>query len=465
MRTALVLVIALAGCGRIGFDPLAGDASGDVPPSNLRYDRVLPVYITGYAMPALTPTVTGIVTGYAIAPALPPGMQIDPLSGVLTGTPTVAVAAAPYTVTARNAAGQTSTTIRIRTADGYIVNDSGDVNDMTPGDATCETVTGNALCTLRAATTEINAAGGTKNVIYIPAQTIIVPSNLAAALQSMELVGEATTATILDGSTVSILSFGANNVSLTLSYLTYRNSSTIDHNFRTGITLIVDHVLVTGCAGFAALATDGTITMTDSTFDTNSVNVMNASTGPVTIERCSFLNNSCGVDGLLYYVFGGGSLTNSTFTNNSGQASPVVNNNATLTVAHNTFAGNTATDSSRGGAFTQYSGGTSTWTNNLLANNNGPSGNCSVAGTLVSGGGNLGFPDSSSCLFDTAGDLAVDPLVRPLADNGGPTLTIALGAGSPAIDAAATAGCPATDQRGVARPLGTACDIGAVEQQ
>ena len=52
-----------------------------------------------------------------------------------------------------------------------------------------------------------------------------------------------------------------------------------------------------------------------------------------------------------------------------------------------------------------------------------------------------------------------------LADNGGPTLTHLLEAGSPAIDAANGAVCPATDQRGVARPQGAGCDVGAVEAQ
>jgi hypothetical protein len=50
----------------------------------------------------------------------------------------------------------------------------------------------------------------------------------------------------------------------------------------------------------------------------------------------------------------------------------------------------------------------------------------------------------------------------PLADNGGPTLTHALLQGSNAIDAA-IGDCPPTDQRGVARPQGDACDIGAYE--
>jgi hypothetical protein len=52
-------------------------------------------------------------------------------------------------------------------------------------------------------------------------------------------------------------------------------------------------------------------------------------------------------------------------------------------------------------------------------------------------------------------------LLGPLANNGGPTLTHMPQAGSPAIDQGS--GCPAIDQRGAARPVGPACDIGAVE--
>ena len=65
--------------------------------------------------------------------------------------------------------------------------------------------------------------------------------------------------------------------------------------------------------------------------------------------------------------------------------------------------------------------------------------------------------------------LTGDPLLGPLADNGGPTPTFALLLGSPAINAvdAATCADPATvnnlDQRGVTRPQGIACDIGAFE--
>lgn len=61
------------------------------------------------------------------------------------------------------------------------------------------------------------------------------------------------------------------------------------------------------------------------------------------------------------------------------------------------------------------------------------------------------------------GDSFADPKLGPLADNGGPTLTMALLPGSPAIDAGNTSVAPGTDQRGFPRPAGLAADIGAFE--
>jgi len=54
-------------------------------------------------------------------------------------------------------------------------------------------------------------------------------------------------------------------------------------------------------------------------------------------------------------------------------------------------------------------------------------------------------------------------LLGPLQDNGGDTLTHALLPSSPAIDAGDADNCPATDQRGIPRPQGAGCDIGAYE--
>jgi hypothetical protein len=104
-------------------------------------------------------------------------------------------------------------------------------------------------------------------------------------------------------------------------------------------------------------------------------------------------------------------------------------------------------------------------------------------GSIVSGGpalctgvldqftsGGLNIASDDSCRLGAATDLpSTDPLLGPLADNGGPTQSHLPGPPSPAIDAVppgTTGLCPDldTDQRGVARPAGAACDIGAVEQ-
>jgi hypothetical protein len=84
-------------------------------------------------------------------------------------------------------------------------------------------------------------------------------------------------------------------------------------------------------------------------------------------------------------------------------------------------------------------------------------------GAITSSGHNLS--SDSSCSFTAAGDLQnTNPLLGPLAANGGPTPTHALLPGSPAFGAGTNIGCPATDQRGNTRPQGVLCDIGAFER-
>ena len=102
------------------------------------------------------------------------------------------------------------------------------------------------------------------------------------------------------------------------------------------------------------------------------------------------------------------------------------------------------------------------------------------SGTLhVSGSNLLGAVDQFCNLVPTVGavitdlrgtiESPLDPLLGPLADNGGSTLTHALLSGSPAIDGGDATTCRPTDQRGLVRPVdgdgdGTAvCDIGAIE--
>lgn len=103
-------------------------------------------------------------------------------------------------------------------------------------------------------------------------------------------------------------------------------------------------------------------------------------------------------------------------------------------------------------------------TNMLLAGNHAAHGpDCE--GTLDSHDHNL-IENPSGC--EVEGALAYTVLgeaarVGPLQFNGGPTLTHAPLPGSPAIDAGCPVACAPADQRGVPRPQGHACDVGAVE--
>jgi hypothetical protein len=86
--------------------------------------------------------------------------------------------------------------------------------------------------------------------------------------------------------------------------------------------------------------------------------------------------------------------------------------------------------------------------------------NCNTE--LTSGGYNL--DSGTTCGFSAASDQSnADPLLGPLADNGGDTLTHALPGDSPAVDQGHCMAGITTEQRGVGRPQGATCDIGAFE--
>jgi hypothetical protein len=125
---------------------------------------------------------------------------------------------------------------------------------------------------------------------------------------------------------------------------------------------------------------------------------------------------------------------------------------------HCTISGNVP---AFGGTLRLQPGGEITLANTLIE------GDCDLEfGAVVSMGGNLESPGDTCSLADPSDQVDVaDPGIAPLADNGGPTLTRALTAESPGIDAGLAAHCPSTDQRGVARPQGAGCDVGAFELQ
>jgi hypothetical protein len=70
-----------------------------------------------------------------------------------------------------------------------------------------------------------------------------------------------------------------------------------------------------------------------------------------------------------------------------------------------------------------------------------------------------------NCGTNGVGNLDANPLLGSLGNYGGDTQTLPLLPGSPAINAGSPTVCPATDQRGVTRPQGANCDIGAFEAQ
>ena len=147
-------------------------------------------------------------------------------------------------------------------------------------------------------------------------------------------------------------------------------------------------------------------------------------------------------------------ITNTTIALNSatqggGLYNAGMGNPKSITLTHVTVYSNTAAIA--GGLFADNA----IWLRNSIVSQN-TGGNC--AGAILVQGDNLQYP-GSAC----GGATQDNPLLGTLADHGGGTLTADLLANSPAIDLAAAAFCPGTDQRGVTRPQGAACDLGAFE--
>ena len=83
------------------------------PPSNLAYPTPV-LYGVGVAITPATPVVTGVVTRYSVNPALPAGLALDSITGILSGTPTGVNNPRDYTMTASNLAGFTTAIMNIR---------------------------------------------------------------------------------------------------------------------------------------------------------------------------------------------------------------------------------------------------------------------------------------------------------------------------------------------------------------
>lgn len=234
----------------------------------------------------------------------------------------------------------------------------------------------------------------------------------------------------------------------------------------------------------------GTLSITDSTVSRNSSaslsggGISNAAVLTMTGSTVSGnsaslgggIDNTTATFGVLS-VRGMTTITNSTVSGNSARVSGDTTangsgggifNSGVMTLTSSTISGNVGKDGGGVYSSTSLSGGTTTLVSTLIADQ-ASGGNC-LGTVVVDGGYNL--DDDGSCGLSAAMKSLTDadPLLNTagLQDNGGPTKTIALMAGSPAIDAipVGMGGCGAsiaTDQRGVSRPQGAGCDIGAYE--
>jgi hypothetical protein len=230
----------------------------------------------------------------------------------------------------------------------------------------------------------------------------------------------------------------------------------------------------------------------DTTVTWNSVShgtgggIYNSGSATLTLVNSTVSDNHAGIDGS--GAVGGGirnvgemTIINSTVSENgaigfSNVSGGGISNGGTLTLTHSTVWGNTA-DS--GDAIAVYVSSYTEIANTLIDGDCGSYDIWPLPGTpdIASNGYNIESP-GDTCGFDQTGDqvsVTEEELnLGELADNGGPTMTHALGAGSVAIDKIPEADCvdadsePLTaDQRGEPRPEtgGTMCDVGAFEVQ
>ncbi|WP_406698513.1 right-handed parallel beta-helix repeat-containing protein [Singulisphaera sp. Ch08] len=251
----------------------------------------------------------------------------------------------------------------------------------------------------------------------------------------------------------------------------FRGGGIANDNF--GTVTVIDSTLTGNSAGFGGGIDNinfGLVTITNSTLESNSASIdgggISSFYATLRVTGITLSGNSTrGDGGGILILTGTVSVTDSTLHGNSagflGNGGGIVNRGGFVTITNSTFSDNAA--NSGGGVFNDF--GTVTVTTSLFANSKG--GNLNQgrnAASFVSGGHNL-FSDTPALAFDPTDLLNTDPLLGPLADNGGPTQTMALLPGSPAIDAGRTVPGVTADQRGVLRPQGAAPDIGAFESR
>ncbi|MCW6037772.1 DUF4347 domain-containing protein, partial [Spirulina subsalsa FACHB-351] len=336
----------------------------------------------------------------------------------------------------------------------------------------------------------IGAAAAGDTVIFDTARTVTLGgTGISWGGKSLTIDGNGST---VSGNNASQVFNITDNVPTTFQNITITGGNAGAGGFGGGIysngavTLTNSTVSGNSSGNGGGIHSDGAVTLTNSTVSGNyslggGIGGGIRSYGAVTLTNSTVSGNSSG-------GFGGGirsngtvTLTNSTVSgNSSGSSGGGISSDAAVTLTNSTIAFNTANNT--GGGLALYSDNTHTINNSIIANNTAPTG--PDVGILFDGTHTFNISHSlirNTADMDANGSTGVptngvngnivglDPRLGPLANNGGPTQTHALGLNSPALNGGSNdlATGLTTDQRGApgARIVGGTVDMGAFEWQ
>lgn len=338
---------------------------------------------------------------------------------------------------------------------------------------------------LRAAVLSASVTAGDVEII-IPASVgnIALTSSQLYYTGSFKLTlrGSGTTITAAPNSRVIEIAGTAQQFTLDGLVLTGGNGASLGGAISSqgGGSVVVTNSTLTGnnvTDSGGAIHMFGHLTLTNSTISNNTAASAAGgafAAGGVTMTGSTISGNNAGTGAGLHFDTSG-TITNSTITGNTaaGDAGGILADDD-LTLQYATITGNTSTT---GGTNIHFRGDrmealTLTSFGSVVANPLGGGTNCAGQGTVIT---SYNFEDANSCGFGAGtGDQtnAGSPQLGALANNGGPTQTMAPSASSGLVDKIpASSPCGGVnvtvDQRGLPRPVtaGQSCDIGAYEIQ
>ena len=357
----------------------------------------------------------------------------------------------------------------------FTVNSGADLHDVNIGDGVCDSDdAAPVVCTLRAAVEEANEFSDVDDVhVDVPAVALTLAGGGAIEITSnMSIAGTPSTQPTItqqsspgSGDRVFDIAAGANVV---LDYLTISGGEAnagnnyFGGNIRSAGALTISNSTLENGSGDSAGAVanvGGSLTIVRSTLAGNK-----APTSPVEGGDAGAILNAGSPTAAATLVIDSSTISGNTARLGGGITSGG-NPDNTVTITNSTIAFNDSGNRGGGGGLLIGSGAV-TIRNSIVARNTSQSvgqANCSTDPNVVIGSGGYNVENDTTCGFTSGTDRQnADPLLEPLAFNGGPTRTHAIPLGSPAVDTGDPQ-CPFADQRGFSRPLGRGCDTGAFE--